>query len=462
MPGKDGVEKRTQYRVYTRIPVVCELLDLATKAIRNKTAVTRDISPEGVYFEIDELIDLKAEINVKFQVPHSDTLISATIRVVRVETVADGIAVGAVFSRISGTDKELIQLLVERLNVNRLLDLTIKKGASDLHLLAEQPAFLRVNGELQPVEGQVLHADEIPQLVYSMMNREQVEAFEKNKELDFGIQYDLTTRFRVNVHQQRGYVEATFRLIESKSFSFEDLHIPEAVKELARHKDGLILITGPTGSGKTTTIAAMVGLINQERKVVIITLERPIEYVHKNDKSIIKQREIGVDTSSFSVALKSSLRQDPNVIVIGEMDDAETVRTSIVAAEAGYLVIATFHAPDTIQAVDRLVSMFPAENRKQMLAQLSNCLRGVIAQVLLPCKDKKGRILASEVLMANDAVKRIIRKDELFQLMNVMQTGSNFRMQLMSDVIRDYLEQNLIDTETAMFHSQELSKYATG
>jgi twitching motility protein PilT len=460
MLGRDGVEKRKQYRVYTRIPVVCELPDPGTNTVHNKTAVSHDLSPEGVYFELDELLPLKSEINVKFQLPHSESLVSATIRVIRVETVENGV-VGAVFSRLSPADKEQIKLLVERLDINRLLDLTIKKGASDLHLLAEQPPFLRINGELEAIEGQILHANEIPQLVFSMMNQDQINAFEREKELDFGIQYDLSTRFRVNVHQQRGYVEAAIRLIESKSFSFDELHIPDAVKDLARHKDGLILITGPTGSGKTTTIAAMVGLINQERKVVIITLERPIEYVHKNEKSIIKQREIGVDTSSFSVALKSSLRQDPNVIVIGEMDDAETVRTAIVAAEAGYLVIATFHAPDTIQAVDRLVSMFPAENRKQILAQLSNCLRGVIAQALLPRKDKKGRILASEVLIANDAVKRIVRKDELFHLANVMQTGSNFRMQLMPDVIRDYLEQNLIDTDTAMFHSQELSKFAS-
>lgn len=461
MLGKEGIERRRKTRVFVRIPIVCTLVDPETKIIRNKTALSGDISSEGIYFEIDEILALKTEIDIRFQLPHSNNVITATIKVMRIEAVKNNFAIGAVFTRISDKDKAEIEQLVERLNINKLLSLTIQKGASDLHLLAEQPPVMRINGELQILESQKIHVDEIPQLVFSLMNKEQIRLFEREKEMDFGIQYDIQSRFRVNVHQQRGFVEATFRLIESKTFSFEELRIPDVVKDLARQKDGLVLITGPTGSGKTTTIAAMVDLINQERKAVVITLERPIEYVHQNVKSIIKQREVGVDTNSFSVALKYSLRQDPNVIVIGEMDDIETIKTAMIAAEAGYLVIATFHAPDTIQAIDRLVSVFPPENRRQVIAQLSNCLRGIIAQLLLPRKDRKGRVLASEVLIATDAVKRILRKDELFQLPTNIQTGANFKMQAMSDSIRKYLEEGIIDVETAMFYSQEFSKYAT-
>ncbi|MGE5308230.1 MAG: PilT/PilU family type 4a pilus ATPase [Deltaproteobacteria bacterium] len=462
MLGKDGTEKRKKFRVFVRIPVVCEYPDAQTPgAVKTKTAVSGDISQEGLYFEIEELLPLKTELKVKFQLPHSKNIINAIARVVRVESLKTNFGIGTFFTQIAEQDRQEIEQLVERLNINRLLKITIEKGASDLHLLAEQPPVLRINGELTFLtDAQVLHVNEIPQLVFSLMTKEQIRAFERDKELDFGIQFDIASRFRVNVHQQRGFVEAAFRLIESKTFDFGELRIPPIVQELARQKDGLVLVTGPTGSGKSTTIAAMVGLINVERKAVIITLERPIEFTHKNVKSIIKQREIGVDTSSFSVALKSSLRQDPNVIVIGEMDDAETVRTAVMAAEAGYLVIGTFHAPDTIQAIDRLVSLFPAENRRQMLSQLANCLKGIVAQVLLPKKDRTGRVLASEVLVANDAVKRIIRKDEIFQLANVIQTGTNYKMQAMADVIRDYLQEGVIDAETAGFYSQEFNKYA--
>jgi twitching motility protein PilT len=460
MLGKEGIERRKNFRVFLRVPVVCELVDPETKIAKSKTAVSGDLSSEGIYLEIDEILPLKKEINVKFQLPHSNNIIVATIKVIRVEAIKNNFGVGGLFVQISEKDKEEIRQLVERMDINKILRLTIEKEASDLHLLVEQPPVMRINGELNFLDAQKLHADEIPQLVFSLMTKEQIRFFEKEKELDFGIQFDVHSRFRVNVHQQRGFVEATFRLISSQIFSFDQLRIPEVVQDLARQKDGLVLITGPTGSGKTTTIAAMVGLINQERKVVIITLERPIEYVHKNIKSIIKQREIGIDTNSFSAALKSSLRQDPNVIVIGEMDDIETIRTAIIAAEAGYLVIGTFHAPDTIQAIDRLVSIFPPENRKQILAQLSNCLRGIIAQLLIPSKNKKERVLACEVLIATDAVKRILRKDELFQIQTVIQTGAAYKMQGMSDAIRKYLEDGTIDTEIAMFYSQELSKYA--
>ncbi|MCX5707533.1 MAG: PilT/PilU family type 4a pilus ATPase [Candidatus Omnitrophica bacterium] len=420
MLGWEGIERRKVDRVFIRIPVVYEFADSQAKK----------------------------PINVR-------------VKVVFLETIGtNSFGAGCVFMGIDELDQKEISSLVERLDITKLLKMAIDKHASDLHLVAEQPLVMRINGELEFMEGQIIHADEIAQLVFSLMNKEQIRVFAREKEVDFGIQYDMKTRFRVNVHKQRGFVEAALRLIESKDFSFEELRIPQVVQDLARNKDGLILITGPTGSGKTTTIGAIVGLINKERKAVIITLERPIEYIHPNIKSVVKQREVGVDTNSFSAALKSSLRQDPNVIVVGEMDDLETIKTALIAAEAGYLVIGTFHAPDVIQAIDRLVSMFPIENRRQLLGQLSNCLRGVVAQLLVPSKDRKTRLLASEVLVATDAVKRIVRKDELFQLATIMQTGAGYKMQSMTDAIRKLVESGEIDTETAMFFSEEFGKYA--
>jgi twitching motility protein PilT len=304
-----------------------------------------------------------------------------------------------------------------------------------------------------------LNTDDITNLVYGLISKQQIIRFEKEKELDFGIQYDALNRFRVNVHQQRGFLEAAFRLITTKISSFEELRLPEVIKDLARQKDGLVLIVGPTGSGKTTTIAAMVELINQERRGVIITLERPIEYIHTNIKSIIKQREVGVDTGSFSVALKSSLRQDPNVIVVGELEDTETIKTALLAAEAGYLVIASFHAPDTMQAIDRLASIFPPENRKQVLSQLGNCIRGIIAQLLIPSKDRKKRVLVTEIVIANDAVRRVIRSDELIQLSTIIQTGASYKMQSMYDSIMRCLDEGIVDEEAALFYSKEFSMY---
>jgi twitching motility protein PilT len=441
-------DKRKTYRVYIHIPITCALYDAQTKTTKNTVAIIEDVSVDGLYFEFETLVHLNAEIKVSFQLPHSKTDIHAVIKVVRIETGGRNstFGIGAMFTRISETDKDEIKQFTEHLNINKLLELAVQKGASDLHLLADHVPVLRINGELtEQMDLPPFFAEELRHLLYSIMTREQIRHFEKEKELDFGIQYNIDNRFRINVHQQRGFIESTFRLISTKSFSFEELNIPDVVKDLARHKDGLVLIAGPTGSGKTTTIAAMIDLINRERKAVIITLERPIEYVHANIKSIVKQREIGVDTNSFSVALKSTLRQDPNVIVIGELDDAETIKTAFMAAEAGYLVIASFHAPDTVQGIDRLVSAFPIENRRQVLFQLSNCLLGIVSQLLMPRKGSKDRILITEVLIGTDASKKVIRNDQIIHLPTIIQTGASHKMHLMADCIRKYAEQGLIE-----------------
>jgi len=268
----------------------------------------------------------------------------------------------------------------------------------------------------------------------------------------------MQNRFRINIHQQRGFLEATLRRISTKIHSFDELNLPEVIRDLARQKEGLVLIVGPTGSGKTTTIAAMLDIINNERKGVIITLERPIEYVYSNIKCIIKQREVGIDTNSFSTALKSTLRQDPNIIVVGEIDDVETVRTAIIAAESGHLVIASFHAPNTVQAIDRLTSLFPIENRKHILFQLSRSLKGIVCQLLIPTKNRQDRVLATEIVIVTDALRNIIRNDELFQIPTIIQTGGALRMQSMQQSIKRYLDQGIIDAETAIEYSEEFNR----
>jgi len=455
-------DRRKSQRIYYTIPLSCEEINTETHASITRSFVARDISSDGIYFESEEPLKLLTELKCKFTIPETSLLITTTIKLLRMEVIEIEnkkiFGIGAFFSSIAESDRETIKKLIDRYDVAKILKLAISKKASDLHLIANQPIALRLNGQLEFLGTEILNPDQIYKMIFSLMSKQQVKKFEQSKEMDLGIQFDQEHRFRINVHQQKGFVEAALRLVNSKMPTFKDLNVPEVAQVLARQKDGLVLVTGPTGSGKSTTIAAMVDLINHERKAVLITLERPIEYVHINDKCVIKQREVGTDTASFSIAIKSSLRQDPNIIVVGELDDAETVKTALIAAEAGYLVIASFHAPDTIQAIDRLANILPLENRKQTLSQLSHCLRGILTQMLIPRCDKNERILVTEILIATDAVKRIIRKDELFQLTNTMQTGAAFGMKVFSDSLKMYFEQGIISGETYDWYSHELSK----
>src|SRR3989339_776740 len=453
-------DRRKDYRIYNPVPVACEIVNTQGTPIRKLTVMAKDISSSGIYFEFGVALALNTEMKVEFSLPRTNHNIIATVKIKRIESteLENTFGIGAAFTEIQDNDRHEIVKFIEFLNIEKLLEITVRKGASDLHLLAEQQPALRIHGEIEPIDLPKLSSDEISKILFSTLSRQQIKQFEHEKELDYGLQFDSENRFRVNLHQQRGFTEATLRLINTRIPSFEELQLPDAVKDLARLKDGLILVAGPTGSGKTTTIAAMVDLINKEKKGVVITLERPIEFVHLNIKSIIKQREVGIDTNSFSTALKSSLRQDPNVIVIGEIEDIETVKTAIIAAETGHLVIASFHATDSMQAIDRLAGFFPTENRKQILSQLSHCLHGILTQVLLPRKDKLGRVLACEIVFANDAVKRIIRRDELIQLATAIQTGANFKMKSLNDAVKKYLDEGVIDEEAARAYLDEANK----
>jgi twitching motility protein PilT len=448
-----GTQRRKMSRAFIKIPVACEIINPIDQSSHTKNVIARDLNTEGIFFGSDEIFPLNSQIHITFQLPLQKNIINASIKVIRVEVDEEGkkFYIGALFTQLNEKDKLDIGQLLERVNINKILELAIEKHASDLHLTAGSPPIIRVFGELEVLNLPMLGASDITLMLYSLMGRQHIKEFELTKETDFGIQYDLNNRFRVNVHQQRGFLEATLRWINANISSFEDLKLPDVVKDLTRNKDGLILITGPAGSGKTTTVAAMVELINQERNAVIIIIERAIEYLHANGKSIVKQREVGVDTNSFSAAIKSSLRQDPNVIVVGELGDIETIKTVLYASEAGYMVIASCPAPNITQALDMLANVFPVENRKQILSQLATCLKGVIYQCLLPLKDKKGRVLATEVMVANEAVQKVIRNDELIQIPSVIQTGATYKMHSLSDSIRRLSQQGLIEVHAAIF-----------
>jgi len=284
-------------------------------------------------------------------------------------------------------------------------------------------------------------------MIFSILSEEQKKIFEMNKEMDFAFSPFKNSRFRVSVYQQRGAIEVVFRNILPDIKTREELGLPEVIDELALSKNGIIFLSGSTGSGKTTTITCMVDAINKQRNCVILMLEKPIEYMHTNIKSIVKQREVGVDVPSFASGLKASLRQDPDVIVVGEVLDSDTIETALQAAETGHLVITSIHATDIVQVFDRILSLFPAAQRDFICTRLANSFRAIINQKLLPHKSGIGRVVATEVCVANTATKRTIRNKDFIQLTSIMQTGTKYNMHLMSDSVTRLFEKGLIDSE---------------
>ena len=338
------------------------------------------------------------------------------------------------------------------MELNDLFDLVAKQKASDLLVSAGAPPILRVNGALYRTRNEALTPEETKKLVYSALSAAQKKHFETHKELDFSLAVGRKHRFRVNVYLQKGAVTAAFRPIPETIPSLDDLGAPGVVKELADVHQGLILVTGPTGHGKTTTQAALIDLINDTRECHIITVEDPIEFVHQHKRSIVDQREIGGDTHTFGDALKYVLRQDPDVILIGEMRDLETIQAALRAAETGHLVMATLHTNDAIQSVDRVIDVFPAEQQQQIRFMLSMTLLAVVSQRLLPRADGEGRVLACEILRNNTAVANLIREGKTHQVYSIMETNVKDGMITMDRCIKDLYLDGLISYDDAIGH----------
>lgn len=342
------------------------------------------------------------------------------------------------------------------MHIEDLLKMAVERGASDLHLTVNAAPVVRVHGELRHLPLPVLTYQDLKRLAAEILNEEQKVQFEEKGELDFSYSIYGYARFRVNVFKQRGTPAIAARIIPPVILNTDELGLPEVVKTLVRKPNGLILVTGPTGSGKSTTLAAMIDQLNKETTGHIITLEDPIEFLHTHQNCIINQREIGLDSKTFAAGLRAALRQDPDVILVGEMRDLETIATAITAAETGHLVLATLHTAGAVQTIDRIIDVFPPHQQEQIRVQLALILQGVISQTLIPRADHAGRVPAVEVLVATPAVRNMIREGKTHQLMTAMQAGAKYGMQTMDQSLKSLYKKGLITYEEA--HSRALDQ----
>jgi twitching motility protein PilT len=340
------------------------------------------------------------------------------------------------------------------MDIVEILKATVQKGGSDLHIVVGQSPIIRVDGALtEMAEFPVLKSDDTKALIYPLLSDAQRARFDEEWELDFSVAVDNVSRFRANVLMQKNGVEAVLRVISTRIPTPEDLQLPPAVTQLAEIPRGLVLVTGPTGSGKSTTLACLINLINQKHRHHILTVEDPIEFVYTNVKSVIRQREIGQQTHSYAAALKHALRQDPDVVLIGEMRDLETIGAAITMAETGHLVFGTLHTTDAAQTVDRIIDVFPAYQQQQVRTQLSNVLRAVISQTLLPRCQGKGRVAAREIMIVTPAISNLIREAKTHQIYGAIDTGARVGMISLDKALGELARKGVISMEEALSKS---------
>jgi twitching motility protein PilT len=334
------------------------------------------------------------------------------------------------------------------MEITQLLEFSVQQGASDLHLSTGQPPIIRKDGDIQRIDAPSLEPEQLHTMIYDIMNDEQRRGFESELEADFSFELPKIARFRANIFQQNRGISAVFRTIPSHVLSLEDLDAPEIFKQISSFPRGLVLVTGPTGSGKSTTLAAMVDYVNKGIPAHILTIEDPIEFVHEPDRCLINQREVHRDTKSFSNALRSALREDPDVILVGELRDLETIRLALTAAETGHLVFGTLHTSSAAKTIDRIIDVFPAEEKEMVRSMLSESLRAVISQALLK-KTTGGRIAVHEIMLANTAIRNLIREAKTPQMYSVIQTSTQVGMQTLDQNLKELVNKGLISLEDA-------------
>ncbi|MFP4477750.1 MAG: type IV pilus twitching motility protein PilT [Desulfatibacillaceae bacterium] len=342
--------------------------------------------------------------------------------------------------------------------IDAFFKLMHEQGASDLHLVSGQQPALRIRGDMERIKYKVLDSDDLRSMLYEITPEDKIKVFEETGDLDFGYELPGVARYRANFFMQKYGVAAVFREIPQKILTCEQLGLPPVIPKLASLPRGLVLVTGPTGSGKSTTLAAVIDVANRNRKDHIITIEDPIEFVHESKSCIVNHREIGAHTKSFSSALRSALREDPDIILVGEMRDLETIALAIEASSTGHLVFATLHTTSAAKTVDRVIEVFPASQQEQIRSTLSDGIRAVLAQVLFRRADKKGRCAAVEIMIATPAVRNLIRENKTYQIPSAIQVGKKYGMQLLDDAVMDLVHKGWISVEDAYAKANDKSR----
>ena len=335
------------------------------------------------------------------------------------------------------------------MDITELLAFAVKNKASDLHLSSGLPPMIRVHGDIRRINLPPMEHKEVHAMVYDIMNDSQRKTFEENWECDFSFNVPNLARFRVNAFTQDRGAAAVFRTIPSKVLTLEELECPKIFKDISQNPRGIVLVTGPTGSGKSTTLAAMVDFLNENEYGHILTIEDPIEFVHESKRCLINQREVSRDTHSFNNALRSALREDPDIILVGELRDLETIRLALTAAETGHLVFGTLHTSSAAKTIDRIIDVFPAEEKEMVRAMLSESLRAVISQTLLKKKDASGRVAAHEIMIGTPAIRNLIREAKIAQMYSSIQTGQNFGMQTLDQCLQELVKRNIVGVAEA-------------
>jgi twitching motility protein PilT len=337
------------------------------------------------------------------------------------------------------------------MDISELLLFVHKEGASDLHISAGEPPMVRIYGEIKRIEIPPLTREDLHVMLYDVLNDRQRKKFEEVNELDFSLELKGVARFRVNAFRQQRGDGVVFRVIPQKILSLEQLGLPKGLREVCQNERGLVLVTGPTGSGKSTTLAAMIDVLNNSLKGHVITIEDPIEFVHESKNCLINQREVGAHTLSFSNALRSALREDPDIILVGEMRDLETISLALTAAETGHLVFSTLHTSGAAKTVDRIIDVFSAEQQSQVRAQFSESIQAIISQVLLKRRDGRGLVPALEIMIGTPAVRNLIREGKVAQLPSAIQTGQKFGMITLDQSLKDLVSKNIVDRDQCLY-----------